>query len=78
MIGFLRPLMIPRVEQDPKDAARYIGRFAGDLKRMAAGAELGFLAYLLAMVEEEANAEAEGRPLPPEAALREGQTKDTR
>lgn len=68
--------MIPRVEQDPKDAARYIGRFAGDLKRMAAGAELGFLAYLLAMVEEEAN--AEGRPLPPEAALRDGQTKDTR
>lgn len=54
--------MIPRVEQDPKDVARYIGGFASDLKRMAAGAELGFLAYLLAMVEEEAMAEAEGRP----------------
>jgi hypothetical protein len=70
--------MIPRVDQDPRDAARYIGRLAGDLRRMAAGAELDFLAYLLAMVEEEAAAEAEGQRAPPPQAARDAQTRDTR
>jgi hypothetical protein len=70
--------MIPRVGQDPSDAARYIGRLAGDLRRIAAGAELDFLAYLLAMVEEEAGAEAEGRRVPPAQAGRDDQTRDTR
>jgi hypothetical protein len=70
--------MIPRVGQDPSDAARYIGQLAGNLRRIAAGAELDFLAYLLAMVEEEASAEAEGRRVPPAQAARDDQTRDTR
>jgi hypothetical protein len=70
--------MIPKAGQDPSDAARYIGRLAGDLRRIAAGAELDFLAYLLAMVEEEAAAEADGRRAPPGQAGRDAQTSDTR
>jgi hypothetical protein len=42
--------------QSARDAARYIETLAKDLKRMAAEAELGFLAYLLAMVEDDAGA----------------------
>jgi hypothetical protein len=70
--------MIPRTGQHPSDAARYIGRLAGDLRRIAAGAELDFLAYLLAMVEEEAAAEADGRRVAPSRAGHDAQTSETR
>ena len=53
-----RPDMIPKVNQEPAEAALYISKFAADLRRIAAGADLDFLAYLLGMVEEEANTEA--------------------
>jgi hypothetical protein len=38
---------------DPRDVARYIEHMARELRTLAAGADLGFLAYLLAMVEDE-------------------------
>jgi hypothetical protein len=53
--------MIPRISQDPADVARYIARLATDLRQMAAGAELDFLAYLIGMVVEEARSEVELR-----------------
>ncbi len=46
---------------DPDDTARYIGSLANELRGMAMRQDLGFLAYLLAMVVEEAEATA-GRP----------------
>jgi len=36
------------------DTAQYIGGMAKELRALAAKSELGFLAYLLAMVEQEA------------------------
>jgi hypothetical protein len=37
-----------------EDTARYIASIAAELRVMAARADLGFLAYLLAMVEDDA------------------------
>ena len=36
------------------ETARYIGGMAKELKTLASKADLGFLAYLLAMVEDDA------------------------
>ncbi len=38
----------------PADTADYIGGLAKELRAMAAKSNLGFLAYLLAMVEDDA------------------------
>jgi len=40
--------------------ARYIEQIAGELKAMATGSEMAFLAYLLAMVEDSAAASRGG------------------
>jgi hypothetical protein len=57
---------------DPVNAsktARYIGAMAAELKRLALTANLPFVAYLLAMVEEEVRAEAESMPAPVEGIV---------
>jgi hypothetical protein len=46
---------------NPADAASYIASLAGELRDMARRADLGFLAYLLAMVEDEAATTATAR-----------------
>lgn len=43
--------------------AEYIGSIAKELRALAAKADLGFLAYLLAMVEQEAEGAAKTDPL---------------
>ncbi len=47
------------LQPDAEDTARYIGRLAHELRALAAKANLGFLAYLLAMVEDDAVATAQ-------------------
>jgi len=42
--------------RDARDTAEYIEGLARDLRRLAASVDLGYLAYFLAMVEEEAAA----------------------
>jgi hypothetical protein len=42
--------------RDARETAEYIEGMARDLRRLAAAADLGFLAYLLAMVEDDAAA----------------------
>jgi hypothetical protein len=54
--------MVPKISQEPGEAALYISKLAADLRQIAAGADLDFLAYLLGMVEEEAISEARKRP----------------
>jgi hypothetical protein len=44
------------LQPDAEDTARYIGGLARELRTLAAKADLGFLAYLLAMVEDDAEA----------------------
>lgn len=44
------------VRKDADDTARYIENMARELKGLASKADLDFLAYLLAMVENEAGA----------------------
>jgi hypothetical protein len=44
----------PASSRDVRDTARYIEHLAKEMRRMTAEADLGFLAYLLAMVEDEA------------------------
>jgi hypothetical protein len=46
----------PEPARSSRDVADYIGALAKDMKRLAAEADLGFLAYLLAMAENEAGA----------------------
>lgn len=41
-------------QSTPADAAAYIGQMAKELRALAAKADLGFLAYLLAMVADDA------------------------
>jgi hypothetical protein len=41
---------------DARETAAYIEGLARDLRRLAGAADLGFLAYLLAMVEDDAAA----------------------
>ena len=48
----------PSLQPNGEDTAQYISILARELRAMAAKAELGFLAYLLAMVEDEAAASA--------------------
>ncbi len=45
-------------ERDPQVIARYIQRMARELRTLATKSELSFLAYLLAMAEDEAAATA--------------------
>jgi hypothetical protein len=57
------------LQPDGEDTAQYIGMLAHELRTLAAKANLGFLAYLLAMVEDEAAASARkqaGSVKPPE------------
>ncbi len=42
--------------RDARETAEYIEGLARDLRRLAAAVDLGFLAYLLAMVEDDAAA----------------------
>ena len=42
--------------RDARETAEYMEGLARDLRRLAATADLGFLAYLLAMVEDDAAA----------------------
>jgi len=44
----------PAPPRTARDTACYIERLAKELRAMAAESNLGFLAYLLSMVEEEA------------------------
>jgi hypothetical protein len=44
------------MQPDGEDAAQYISLLVHELRVMAAKADLGFLAYLLAMAEDEATA----------------------
>ena len=44
------------MQPEGEDTAQYISMLARELRIMAAKADLGFLAYLLAMVEDEATA----------------------
>ena len=46
----------PADRRDALETARYIQQFAKELRSLAGEADLGFLAYLLAMVEEDAAA----------------------
>jgi hypothetical protein len=45
-------------DSDPQAIARYIQRMARELRTLATKSELSFLAYLLAMAEDEAAATA--------------------
>jgi hypothetical protein len=45
-----------RLRPDAADTARYIGGLARELRELASKADLGFMAYLLAMVEDDAEA----------------------
>lgn len=47
------------------DTAEYIEGMARELETLAADADLGFLAYLLAMVAQEARRLADGKAEPP-------------
>ena len=49
---------LPESLRDARETAQYIEALAKDLRRLAAAADLGFLAYLLAMVEDDAGATA--------------------
>ena len=46
----------PGLRPDAVDTARYISGLAHEMRTLAAKADLGFLAYLLAMVEDDAEA----------------------
>lgn len=44
----------PPLQPDGEETAQYISVMAREMRTMAAKADLGFVAYLLAMVEDEA------------------------
>jgi len=52
----LRDTPIPQTTDHAAEAAGYIGSLARELKGIAVKHDFGFLAYLLAMVAEEAEA----------------------
>lgn len=52
--------------KDPGETARYIEAMALELRTLASTKRLDFLAYLLAMVEREAAAEAQKQGAPAE------------
>ena len=56
------------LQPNGEEAAQYIAVLAHELRTMAAKADLGFLAYLLAMVEDEAAASARKAAAQPEGA----------
>ena len=56
--GYCMELTKPPLLPDGEETAHYIAALARELRSMAAKADLGFLAYLLAMVEDEAAASA--------------------
>lgn len=45
----------PPLRIDQRQTAEYVGRMASELRAISAKADLGFLAYLIGMVEEEAS-----------------------
>ena len=45
---------VGRERSDAEETVRYIGDLAGQLRSLATKQDLGFLGYLLAMVEKEA------------------------
>ena len=49
------------LQPNGEETAQYISMLAHELRTMAAKADLGFLAYLLAMVEDEATANVRKR-----------------
>lgn len=51
-------------KSEAAESARYIGGMARELRAMAVKSDLGFLAYLLSMVEQEADTAANGKPSP--------------
>ena len=57
----------PPLRPDGEEAAQYIAALAHEMRMLAAKADLGFLAYLLAMVEDEA-----GSSIRKQAEQREG------
>ena len=46
------------LDAEPADTARYIEQMTGELARLAARSNLGFLAFLLRMAETDAKSEA--------------------
>jgi hypothetical protein len=52
----------PAPPRTVRDTAYYIEKLAKELRTMAAESNLGFLAYLLSMVEEEAGTAARQHP----------------
>ena len=58
----------PPVQPSGEETAQYISMLSRELRMMAAKADLGFLAYLLGMVEDEATASAQKQPKQPEGA----------
>jgi hypothetical protein len=51
-------------ERNVTEIAEYIRGMAKELEALASRADLGFLAYLLSMVQQEAQREATGQPPP--------------
>ena len=49
------PALAPGDNAERQQAAEYIGRMAGELRSLATRSDLGFVGYLLGMVEEEAS-----------------------
>ncbi len=48
--------MTDRASPDPRETARYVEQVAREMRKMTAAADIGFLAFLLGMVEDEAAA----------------------
>ena len=53
------PRPSPAPDRSPRDTAIYIQHMAKELRTLAAGEQLGFVAYLLGMVENESAATAD-------------------
>ncbi len=53
--------MVKPTKSTAVETAQYIGGLARELRALAAKSDLGFLAYLLSMVEQEADIESADR-----------------
>lgn len=62
--------MPPKVSANEREEAAYIARMCREMRDLAGGSRLGFLAYLLDMARIEAEAHAAGEASPPSAAKR--------
>ncbi|MEJ0013632.1 MAG: hypothetical protein WDM94_13645 [Bauldia sp.] len=62
--------MLKPTKSTAVETAQYIGGMARELRALAAKSDLGFLAYLLSMVEQEAD--LEGRDKPSDAGKKMG------